>query len=96
MDTARSGLIPRLNSEPPACRCSFLEEQEKMMKIEKGIEMPKRYPYDDMEVGDSFVVPDEVTRTSISASAYIYGKRYGKKFSVRKDATKVLRVWRIK
>lgn len=67
-----------------------------MMKIEKGIEMPQRYPFAEMEVGDSFAVPDGVNRTNISTSAYFHGEKYGKKFSVRKDATKRLRVWRIK
>jgi len=61
-------------------------------KIEKGIAIPERkggtvkYPFEQMEVGDSFFVPEsaEVRRSNFSNSASSYGKRTGKKFTVRK------------
>ncbi len=50
-------------------------------KIEKGIPMPpipKKYPFNLMEIGDSFFVPKPPNK--VSAVAGLYGKRHGKKF----------------
>lgn len=66
------------------------------MEIEKGIELPQRFPFSKMEVGDSFAVPADIKKTIISTSASVYGRRNGKKFSVRKDALGQLRCWRVK
>ena len=72
------------------------------MKIEKNIEIPpdprgkKRiYPIEQMEIGDSFVVPTATQRRG----AEIAAKRYGVKVTTRKlkgdDGKFVWRVWRI-
>jgi len=76
------------------------------VKIEKGKPIPDdlrihsqhtrgsrlKYPWDTMDIGDSFAIPDDVKAVSISASASKYGRLHGKKFSVSK---KERRVWRI-
>ena len=76
-------------------------------KIEKGIPLaPKRrpskstkYPWAEMEVGDSFFVPAEanVTRRALSdrvqRSAAYAKKTLGRKFKLRSDETGV-RIWR--
>ena len=67
------------------------------MQVDKEIPIPKpatgnkaKYPWETMEIGDSFL---SVTRTmrSIASSA---GKRYGKKFVVRK-CPEGFRIWRV-
>lgn len=71
-----------------------------MIKIEKGVEMPKGrqgrkqiYPWDDMEVGDSFKVQGK-SQKDLSPSASFAGKRRGKKFSAR-NVDGGVRVWRV-
>jgi len=61
-------------------------------KIEKGIEIPdgwSKYPFSKMEVGDSFFV-----KTKSGKSAYMYSKRHGMRFTVRKEGDG-FRIWRI-
>jgi hypothetical protein len=70
------------------------------MKIEKGIPMPNaegKYPFKQMDVGDSFAVKVEDKRTSSRVSTYAHyaGKRLGMKFTVRTIDKKIVRVWRI-
>lgn len=71
-----------------------------MIAIEKGIPMPasqagrhRLYPWNEMEVGDSFLMPVTRGQTALNqcqkASA-----RYGRKFSVRK-VEGGYRVWRV-
>lgn len=71
-----------------------------MLKVEKGITVPRvrrytKYPFDKMEVGDSFYC-DGATRNSIasSASRYARNKGQGKKFTIRKEGNGC-RCWRI-
>jgi hypothetical protein len=69
------------------------------MKIQKGIEIPlsAKYPFPDMEVGDSFFIPANIAQTARMA-AHQHGVRYGKKFctrSVKEGKHKGVRVWRI-
>lgn len=68
------------------------------MKIEKGIPMPekrgapRKYPFPDMEIGDSFealIEPD-----ALRAAAYKFQKRYGGQFKVRKHENGA-RAWRV-
>ena len=67
-------------------------------KIEKGIEIPsgrkasRVYPFDKMEVGDSFLV-NAKEQVKVMSSARPYGIRTGKKFVSRKMEDGV-RVWR--
>lgn len=65
------------------------------IKIDKNIPMPAslgstKWPFGNMEVGDSFEVPTKSIQQIISAMSW-YGKRNKMKFSRRKN-----RVWRIK
>ena len=63
--------------------------------IDKGIPLPKRYPFDQMEVGDSFAVPEGINRTRVSVAAMRYGRDHGMKFTVRQMPDRSLRCWRI-
>tara|TARA_R100001510_G_C7523136_1_gene117781 strand:- start:189 stop:449 length:261 start_codon:yes stop_codon:yes gene_type:complete len=83
------------------------------IKIDKGIPIPKnkegqsrrvpsKYPWDDMEVGDSFVWPRPYSKKQASIAKSIsnsYCKRnpngFGKEFTTGKCGNK-LRLWRIK
>lgn len=71
--------------------------------IEKNVPMPKgrttaKYPYAQMEVGDSFLIPcsgDAVATVlkRMKTSKFVAGKRLGIKLSVATDNGGV-RVWR--
>jgi hypothetical protein len=65
------------------------------MKIEKDIPVPRKYPFADMAVGDSFAVPSDVHRTTVAISALRYGRKHGMKFVVRMVADRTFRCWRI-
>jgi len=77
-------------------------------KIDKNIPLPppgkrgpkqSRYPFKEMEVGDSFIFDDydRVRMSSGSTAARIYGSNQDpvKKFATRKMGNKI-RIWRIK
>jgi hypothetical protein len=81
-----------------------------MYTVDKGVPLPTGindkgrpglYPWDSMEVGDSFFVPGK-TRKQFATQASAAGRRLGLKFVVRKDivgdtlAHQVagIRVWR--
>lgn len=70
--------------------------------IEKNVPIPplkrrnKRisaYPFSEMEIGDSFAV-DREKASSVSASAYLYGKKEQQIFTVRR-VDGGYRCWRI-
>lgn len=66
--------------------------------IEKNIPVPDwrvraRYPFKDMQVGDSFLIP-QGDRKKVYPAASAAGARHGKKFAVRKVDDGV-RVWRV-
>ena len=68
------------------------------IELSKGIELPKprvvfAYPYGEMEVGDSFVVPAQYRAKVLNAN-YRAGKRLGRKFVARSEGV-MLRVWRV-
>lgn len=55
------------------------------MKIEKSIPMPEawnKYPFKDMDIGDSFLVEGDVVK--VRNAAHAWGKVNNKKFSVKK------------
>lgn len=67
---------------------------------------PAKYPFAEMEVGDSFAVPltgerygnhsSDKAAVSLSVTSHTYGKRHGKKFTVRQlNDEGVARVWRV-
>lgn len=69
--------------------------------IEKGIPVPKmtgagrktKYPFESMQVGDSFFVKDGTVKT-LSRSCGTYGKRLERKFASR-TVEGGARVWRV-
>ena len=69
-------------------------------KIVKGRALPprvdriQRFPWRDMEIGDSFDNPGASKETTIRSAAHQAGKRLGRKFVVR-QTPEGLRVWRI-
>ena len=65
--------------------------------IESGVPAPKMrvvyaYPYEDMDVGDSFCVPLEARAKVLNAN-YRAGKRLGRVFTAKTEGEQV-RVWR--
>lgn len=67
------------------------------MKIERDIPLPparnqRRYPYPQLEVGESFFVP-EVSQNAIANQAWRWSQKLGRKFETRKRPGGV-RVWR--
>ena len=73
-----------------------------MIKIDKGKPIPshgaavQKYPWDDMEIGDSFFLPG-VTRNTLSSAAASAERRQGRKYSVRtltEGCVKGVRCWR--
>jgi hypothetical protein len=70
---------------------------EPLFKIEKGVPIRGAaadvYPFRDMEVGDSFLVPSGSARQARNA-AYMFGARNSVKFKSR-AVSGGLRVWRI-
>ena len=68
-----------------------------MYEIEKNIEIPsnkhQKYPWDDLEVGDSFLMPDGNLNQARSASNS-WAMRHNVEFAVR-TVDGGVRVWRI-
>lgn len=55
-----------------------------------------KFPFENMQVGDSFAVPDDVTRVAVSVAAMRYGKKNTMKFTIRLASEDgKLRCWRI-
>jgi hypothetical protein len=54
--------------------------------IEQGIVLPQRgkYPFQQMSVGDSFAFQRAI-RNAVSSAAYVYARRNGCKFSIRRE-----------
>ena len=65
------------------------------MEVEKNVPIPARYPFADMAVGDSFALPPEITRTTVTVAAGRYGEKHDMKFTVRRMPDKTLRCWRV-
>ena len=66
-------------------------------EIEKGVELtPRRskYPFSDMEVGDSFLVDESGNHAAARNAATGYGQRHDMKFSSRTTVAG-LRIWRV-
>ena len=70
-------------------------------KIEKNIPLIKnRYPFNEMEVGDSIkVTGDRKKINSARSSSTLYGKRNNKKFTSRQEHSDPgemsVRIWRV-
>ncbi len=69
-------------------------------KVETNVPIPSRdrskYPFVDMDVGDSFLIPDptDTERKRVQTSAASYGRRHNKHF-VTRTTHDGIRVWRI-
>jgi hypothetical protein len=79
-----------------------------MPRIERSIPLPEPrkpsghgtarkelFPWRDMEVGDSFRMPDTMTRSRVARRAVEAGYRTGFKFTIRRQPTGYYRIWRI-
>jgi hypothetical protein len=71
-----------------------------MIDIEKGVPVPDtphfaKYPWPDMEIGDSFVFPESLKRSTPYNLARTAGIRYGVKFVVKQRDGGPVRCWRI-
>ena len=69
-------------------------------KIDKDVPIPEwgkvklTYPFNEMEVGDSFVVPKE-KGSSMRNCAFHYQRKHGHKYLTRRNRTGThVRVWR--
>ncbi len=70
-----------------------------MFKIEKGIPIThkkseSKYPFHELEVGDSILVPLELAKKTRHA-AHAIGDRFGYRFATRTQPNGDLRIWRI-
>lgn len=72
-------------------------------KIETNVPLPTgkraKYPFSKLEVGESIILDKDYTRekhSKYNSAANNYGKRWGKKFIVRKTEEGHTRVWRTK
>ena len=74
-----------------------------MYEIEKNVPVAEpwggyRYPFKQMEIGDSFFIPADgdlkKTKSSMASRATRYGARTGKRFVVR-NVNGGIRVWRV-
>lgn len=67
--------------------------------IDKDVPMPSKsnsvsvYPYDVMEIGDSFAVGGGVKRQAVYNACWRHGRKLGRKF-ICKDVGNSIRVWR--
>lgn len=68
-----------------------------MIKIDKGVPVPEKmgnkYPFSEMEVGDSFYV-DGATPNQLQNAASYWRKKAGYKFVARRE-NEGARIWRI-
>lgn len=67
-----------------------------MIRIEKNVPMPlgpgrKKYPFDDLQIGDSFVID---AKRRPAASLYKAQKKLSRKFSCYRVAKGKYRIWR--
>jgi len=61
--------------------------------IEKGVPIPGRFPFGQMEVGDSFVITTK--RSTAAVAARRYGDKHKMKFVTRKMDNGAIRIWRV-
>jgi hypothetical protein len=82
------------------------EKMESGYKVDKGIEMPSLgrstcpYPFDKLQIGDSFFVPiDGKVENKVRSSAYHFARVWDVKIKIRlmhENGVWGLRVWRVK
>lgn len=64
------------------------------MQIDKNIPIPRFYPFEKMEVGDSFVVPTK-KRGGTQVAMNRFAKKTNRKFVMRVMESGELRCWRV-
>lgn len=65
------------------------------MQVEKDVPMPNKYPFHEMEVGDSFELAPTMKRSTVTVAAQRWGqKNGGAKFTIRKTGQNTFRCWR--
>lgn len=62
--------------------------------IDKNIPLPQRWPFPDMQIGDSFIVPEGIKRVTVNVAAKRYGDKHKMRFTVRLTEDRKLRCWR--
>jgi hypothetical protein len=70
--------------------------EEDPFPVEKGVPIPlgrDKYPWERLDVGDSFFVPGKTLRSLATQTSYA-GKRFGRRFRIRLVDGGV-RIWRI-
>ena len=65
------------------------------LPIDKNVPLPKKYPFAQMAVGDSFLVPLGTSRFAVGQAAKRYGVEHGVKFTVRQMPDGSFRCWRL-
>lgn len=65
------------------------------MKIESGIPISSKYPFEKMKVNDSFAIPPNIKRATVNVAAKRFGDKNGMKFTVRMMEDRSYRCWRI-
>ena len=73
-----------------------------MIHVDQNIPLPEKtyrgrdakYPFRQLNVGESFCLPDLATVPSIRACVGYYRQRYGLNFTVRRTTEGGVRVWR--
>ena len=65
------------------------------MQVENQVPLPKRYPFHQMQVGDSFAIPPDIRRETVAVAALRYGRKHDMKFVVRLMPDRSYRCWRI-
>ena len=85
---SRDNRLPQANS-------TLVRMHMSRPRIDKNVPIPKRFPFESMEVGDSFALPADAKRTAMSVAAMRYGRKHGMKFTIRQLADKTFRCWRI-
>jgi hypothetical protein len=78
--------------EQPIIKASGMTE----IKVESGIPVKKKYPFEEMKVNDSFAIPTNIQRTTVAVAAKRYGDKHKMKFIVRIMEDRTYRCWRIK
>lgn len=64
------------------------------MKVESHVPLPNKFPFAQMQVGDSFAIPTNIKRTTVSVAAKRFGDKHGRKFMTRVMPDKTVRCWR--
>ena len=65
------------------------------MQVEKDVPIPNKYPFQDMEVGDSFELAPTMKRATVTVAAQRWGQKHGAKFTIKKIGENTFRCWRI-